>query len=91
MEDNNKKQEFYYLNHWDISNLYGWGMPQKLPVDGFKWVGNISFFNKDFIKNYNEHIDEEYFVEVHVNMPKNYIIFIMISPFRLKELKSKKL
>ena len=56
MEDNDKKQEFYYLNHWEINNLYGGEMPQKLPVDGFKWVGNISQFKKDFIKNYNKHI-----------------------------------
>ena len=22
----------------DASNLYGWAMSQKLPVDGFKWI-----------------------------------------------------
>ena len=30
-------------------------MPQKLPINGFKWVGNISKFNGDFIKKYKLH------------------------------------
>ena len=29
-------------------------MPQKVPVDGFKWKKNMFKFNKDFIKNYNK-------------------------------------
>ena len=33
-------------------------MPQKLPVYGFKWVENTSQFNKDFIENYKEDINE---------------------------------
>ena len=27
-----------YLMYLDASNLYGWAMSQKLPVDGFKWI-----------------------------------------------------
>ena len=34
-------------------------MSQKLPVDGFKWVGIKSQFSKDFIENYNEDSDTE--------------------------------
>ena len=41
-------------------------MSKKLPVDGFKWDGNASEFNKDFIKNYNEDSDEGYFLEANV-------------------------
>ena len=29
-------------------------MSQKLPVDGFKWVKDLSKFNESFIKNYDE-------------------------------------
>ena len=36
----------------DANDLYGWGMSQKLPVDGFKSKKNTSKFNEDFIKNY---------------------------------------
>ena len=34
----------------DANNLYGWAMSQKLPVNSFKWVKNLSRFNKEFIK-----------------------------------------
>ena len=38
----------------DANNLYGWEMSQKLPVDGFKWVKNLSKSNECFIKDYDE-------------------------------------
>ena len=41
-------------------------MSQKLPVNNFEWIKDTSQFNEDFIKNYNEEIDEGYFVEVDV-------------------------
>ena len=34
----------------DANNLHGWAMPQKLPVNGFKWKKNTSKFNEDFNK-----------------------------------------
>ena len=33
--DKNKKSS--YIQYFDASNLYGWEVSQKLPVDGFKW------------------------------------------------------
>ena len=39
-------------------------MSQKLPVNGFEWVGDTSQFNEDFIKSYNDESDEGYFLEV---------------------------
>ena len=56
----------------DIYNLYGWGMSQKLPVNGFKWVekSRLSRFNVRFIKNYNENSDIGYFLEVDIDYPK---------------------
>ena len=45
-------------------------MPQKLPVNGFKWVNDVSRFNEDFVKNYNENSDIGYFLEVAVEYPK---------------------
>ena len=42
---------------------------------------NISQFNEDFIKNYDEEIDEGYFPESDVQILKNYINLIMIYRF----------
>ena len=41
-------------------------MLQKLPVNHFELIKDISQFNEDFIENYNEEIDEGYFPEVDV-------------------------
>ena len=43
-----------YLMCLDANNLYGWGMYQKLPANGFKWVKDLSQCNEDFIKNYDQ-------------------------------------
>ena len=45
-------------------------MWQKLPVNNFEWLKETSQFNKDFIKNYNEESDEEYFLDVDVQYPE---------------------
>ena len=44
-----------YLMYLDASNLCGWAMSQKLPINGFKQVEKprLSRFNEIFIKNYN--------------------------------------
>ena len=38
MKDYDKKKELPYLKYWDVNNLYGWAMPQKLPVDNFERI-----------------------------------------------------
>ena len=45
-------------------------MSQKLPVNGFKWVNDLSRFNERFRKNYNENSDIGYLLEVHIEYPK---------------------
>ena len=45
-------------------------MSQKLPVNDFKWVKNLSQFNESFIRNYNENSDTGYFLEVDIDYPK---------------------
>ena len=71
MKNYDKNIESSYLMYLDANNLYKWVMPQKLPVDGFKWTKKVSEFNEDFIKNYDESNDKGYILEVDVRYPKN--------------------
>ena len=45
-----KNIESSYLTYLDANNFCGWAMSQKLPVDGFEWVEDLSQFKEDFIK-----------------------------------------
>ena len=49
MKNYDKNKESSYLMYLDASNLYGWAMSQKVPVNGFKWK-KLSKFDKDFVK-----------------------------------------
>ena len=59
-----------YLIYLDANNLYRQTMSEKLPVNGFKWVNDLSRFNQDFIENSSENSDIGYFLEVDVEYPK---------------------
>ena len=54
----------------DANNLYGWTISKKLPVNGFKWENDLSRFNENFIKKYNENSDAGYFLEVDIGDSK---------------------
>ena len=45
-------------------------MPQKLPVNNFEWIEDISQFNEDFMKPYGEESDEGYFLEIDIQNQK---------------------
>ena len=68
MKDCDKSEESSYLQYWDVNNLNGWAMLQKLPVNNFEWIKDT--FNEDFLKSYNEEIDKGYFMEVKVQYPE---------------------
>ena len=64
-KDCGKNKELSHIHYWNVNNLYGWAMSQKLAVNNFEWIKDTSQFNKDFIENDNEENDEGYEVDVH--------------------------
>ena len=82
-----KKIDSSYIEYLDASHLYGWAMSQKLPVNGFEWVKNLSKFHQDFIRNYYENSKKGYFLEVDVEDPKSYLMVKKIYHFYRKEKK----
>ena len=84
-----KKIDSSYIEYLDANNLYGWAMSQKLQVDGFELVKNLSKFNEDFIKEYDENSDKGYFLEVDVEYLKTLFNSHKDLPF-LPEKKIKK-
>ena len=59
IKDYNLNVESSYLMYWDVSELYGWSVSKKLPVDGFKWIEKKSSFTLKFIQSYNDNSDKK--------------------------------
>ena len=69
-------------------------MSQKLPIDSFKWVKDLSKFNESFIKNFDKNSDKGYLFEEDFKYPKFFFNFHKDLPFlpdRMKNKMSKKL
>ena len=66
-----KNKESSYLKYWDVNDMHGWAMSQKIPVNDFKCVEDISEFDKFFIKSHNEKSDERYFLETDIQYHEN--------------------
>ena len=70
MKNYNKDNESSYLMHLVASNLYGWAMSQKLPINGFKGVKKLPKFDEDFLKNYDKNSNKGCILEVDVKYKK---------------------
>ena len=87
MKDYDKNEESFYLKYKEVNNLYGWEVSQKLPVNDFKWVEDISEFNEDFVKSFNDESDEGHFLEVDVQYPEKIHNLHNDLPFLLVRMK----
>ena len=62
-------------------------MSQKLPVNGFKWIKNVTEIDEKFIKNYDEDSDKRYIFEVDVKYPRRLYDLRSDLPFLPKRMK----
>ena len=70
MKDYDESKESSYIQYLDANNLYGAAMSEKLPINGFKWVNDISKIDKKFVKSYDKkNSDKGYILEVDVDYP----------------------
>ena len=83
--DENKKSS--YLKYWNVNNLSGWAMSQKLPINNFEWIKDTFQFNEDLVKRSNEESNEGYFVEVDVQYPEKLHELHNNLPFLLEGIK----
>ena len=49
-KDSDKNKKLSYLQYWNVNNVYGWAMLQKLPVNNFQQIKDTSQFIEDFVK-----------------------------------------
>ena len=56
MKDYDEIKESSYIQYLDANNLYGAAMSEKLSINGFKWVNDISEINEKFVKGYDKKI-----------------------------------
>ena len=68
MKDYDESKQSSYIQYLDANNLYGAAMSEKLPINGFKWVNDISRIDKKFVKSYDKkNSDKGYILEVDVD------------------------
>ena len=86
MKGYNQNKKSSYLIYWDANNLYGWAIPQKLPVENFEWERNISNFDESFTKKIIVKIViKNISLKSMLNTLNNCTIHTMIYHFKLKE------
>ena len=65
-----KSKESSYIQYLDANNLYGAAMSEKLAINGFKWMNDISGINEKFVKSYDKkNSGKSYILEVDVDYP----------------------
>ena len=68
MKNYDKSKVSSYIQYLNANNLYGAVMSEKLPINGFKWVNDISGINEKFVKSYDKKDSSKgYILEVDVD------------------------
>ena len=85
MKDYHRNKKSSYLKYRDVSNLHGWAMSQKRPVNNFEWINDNSQFNGDFIKTITKTVMKDIFLKSMFNILKNCMTFTIIYYFYQKK------
>ena len=81
MKEYDSSKESSYTQYLDTNNLHGAAMSEKLPMNGFKCLSDISEINEKFIKSYNKNSDKGYILEVDVDYPSKFHKLHIDMPF----------
>lgn len=65
--------------YWDVSNIYGWQILQKLAVDVFEWRQKKFIFDEELLQDYREDRDKIYILEVELSC------WVSKEPIRVKQ------
>ena len=60
------KKPAKFKTYLDINNLYGWGLIEYLPYDGFNWLKNVDGID---VNSVGEKSPTGYFLEVDLEYP----------------------
>ena len=77
MKDYSKSKEPSDLQYWNVNNLYGQAMSQKLSVNNFEQIKDTSQFNEDLKKAIMKNMIKDFFWKLMFNILKSYLNFIM--------------
>ena len=94
MKDYDKKMKSSYIQSLDANNLYGKAMTEKLPVKGFRRMGDISKIDQDFVEDYDKNNNKGYILDVDVDYPnklQNLHSYLPFLPERMVISNTKKL
>ena len=73
MKDYFKNKESSSLKYWDLNNLYGWAISQKLSVNNFKWVEEFLNLMKGLQKIIMKKVMKDIFLKMTFNILKIYL------------------
>ena len=65
LKNYDRNKESLYLKYRDGDNIYGWAIPQQLPINGFKWVKDLSEFYEGSVRSSDEKVDIQYPENLH--------------------------
>ena len=86
MKNYDKGKEPSYIQYLDTNNLYGAAMSEKLPINEFKWVNDISGINEKFVKSYDKKtMTKVIYLKLMLITQVNYTNYTATCHFYLKE------